>query len=489
MHFVSWPFVAFYLIVFSGYWLLRHQRHRLLWLLVASCVFYMSWKVPDVSTVAHQPSAVSSEGGRRAPWLILLILFSASVDYIAALAMERTASAVWRRRLLILSVVTNLGLLAYFKYTNFLLGTIDSASGYLGFDLQRPFLTIALPLGISFYTFETISYVVDVYRGKTKALRNLLDYALYIMFFPHLLAGPIVRPADFLPQLHRPKKWSWARLYLGARLFLLGMFKKAVLADYLAGVVDPTFQNPGQFHSASLWLAVLAYAMQVYGDFSGYSDMAIGIAHTFGYKLPANFNMPYFAANIAEFWKRWHISLSRWLRDYLFISMGGSRGGEWATYRNLIVTMFLGGLWHGANWPSVLWGLYHGLLLAGHRALSGQRWLAAPWFQPLRIPLTFLSCCLGLAIFRSQSIGDIGVVLSRLVVPTAGQMLETSQILIGVTGILAVFIGHALGTWGRLPTWERRVPEPVMGAVWATLLLIALMLLPDTSKAFIYFNF
>ena len=257
----------------------------------------------------------------------------------------------------------SLGLLGFFKYTNFLLGLVWPVIRPLGASSDPPFLKIILPLGISFYTFETISYVVDVYRRRIPAERKLLNYMLFLMFFPHLIAGPIVRPGDFLPQLERLRNFDWSRVELGARLFLLGLLKKAVIADQLAQVVDPIYAAPAGFGSATLWAATVAYAIQIYCDFSGYSDMAIGCAHAFGLKLPMNFNLPYLSQNVAEVWTRWHISFSTWLRDYLYIPLGGNRGGQLAACRNILLTMLLGGLWHGAGWTYVCWGLSRGLFL------------------------------------------------------------------------------------------------------------------------------
>jgi len=320
-------------------------------------------------------------------------------------------------------------------------------------------------------------------------VRDPLEYALYIMFFPHLVAGPIVRPRDFLPQLRRRHRFNWDRLQLGLQFFFLGLFKKAVLADRLVAVVDPVFANPGPFGSAATWLAVLAYSAQIYLDFSGYSDMAVGLAHMLGYRLPRNFNMPYLAANIADFWRRWHISLSSWLRDYLFIPLGGSRGSRWQTCRNLLVTMLIGGLWHGANWTFVAWGGLHGLLLAGHRLLPSWKWRESRAFRPLAVLTTFLAVCVGWVFFRAQSFADAGIILQHLFQPEWGLSLSKPQIwTVGV--ILAVLLaGHVLGASINLARRERVLPEAVMGAVLTGLLLLVLMLAPDESKAFIYFQF
>jgi alginate O-acetyltransferase complex protein AlgI len=311
MLFHSFPFLLFFAVVFAVYWSLPRHHWRMRWLLVASCVFYMNWN----------------------PWFLLLIASSSSIDYIVGLALEKIASPHYRRLLVGLSIAGNLSFLFYFKYANFFISSAQGLLASCGISFPCPVLSVVLPLGISFYTFEAISYVVDVYRGRIRAVRNPADYALYILFFPHLIAGPIVRPGHFLAQLGRAKHWNWDRMQIGVQLFLIGAFKKAVLADRLAAAVDPVFAEPGKWSTASVWLAVFAYAAQIYCDFSGYSDMAIGLAHLLGFKLPTNFRSPYLAAGLGDFWRRWHISLSSWVRDYLYIPLGGSRGGRWKSRR------------------------------------------------------------------------------------------------------------------------------------------------------------
>ncbi|HEX3314044.1 MAG TPA: MBOAT family O-acyltransferase, partial [Gemmataceae bacterium] len=375
-----------------------------------------------------------------------------------------------------------------FKYANFFLSSAAELGHWFGGSLDHVTLNVVLPLGISFYTFETISYVVDVFRRKVRAERDPVNYALFILFFPHLIAGPIVRPGDFLPQTRRTKRWNWSRMYLGLRLFLLGMFKKAVIADRLGAYVDPVFARPGDFGFAATWLAVLGYAFQIYGDFSGYSDMAIGIAHAFGFKLHPNFRMPYLSADIAEFWRRWHISLSTWLRDYLYIPLGGSRHGEVATYRNLLITMVLGGLWHGASWTFLAWGLMHGLLLAAHRALSKAKLL--DWVpRPLGIVTTFLCVAIGWIFFRAQRFEDALTILQHLAIPFGDAQTFGGLALIAIVCLSAMGIGHLAGAFGLDRTWDRPLPTMVAGAALGLAVVLVLLLLPEDGKRFIYFTF
>ncbi|HKB00932.1 MAG TPA: MBOAT family protein [Gemmataceae bacterium] len=465
MLFPTSQFLGFFLIVFTVYWLLGRHRWRMLWLTAASTYFYMAWS----------------------PWFILLILGSTSIDYLVAMRLNRVARDRTRQAMVALSVCVNLGILAYFKYAAFALDSARELTHWLGWSVPIPTAKAFLPLGISFYTFEAISYVVDVYRGRTTPVRNPLDYALYILFFPHLVAGPIVRAHDFLPQLERPKRFGWPRFQSGAQLFLIGLFKKSVIADQVAQAIDPVFADPARFGSTALWLAVLGYAIQIYCDFSGYTDMALGLAHTLGFKLPNNFNAPYLATSPADFWRRWHISLSRWLRDYLYIPLGGNRKGPVRTMINLFVTMLLGGLWHGANWTFVIWGAYHGLLLAI------QRLIPAGWDRPALRPvttlMTFLLVCIGWVFFRAQTLADAGQILRGLVVPTDGLGLAGDGSQLVLACVIVVLIGQAVGQIGGSARWLFRVPAPVAGAILALLMTLALLLMPGDGKVFIYFQF
>jgi alginate O-acetyltransferase complex protein AlgI len=357
-------------------------------------------------------------------------------------------------------------------------------------------LRVILPIGISFYTFEAINYTVDVYRGRVRAERDLAHFLLFITFFPHLVAGPIVRARDFLPQVRRPKRWDWARMQLGAQLFLLGLVKKLAIADRMAAFSDPVFGHPDEFGSYAVWVATLAYAVQIYCDFSGYTDMAIGCAHLLGYKLAANFNLPYLSRNVAEFWRRWHISLSTWLRDYLFIPLGGSRGGRRQTCRNLLVTMTLGGLWHGASWTFVVWGAFHGALLIAHRVF--RRWcerrprlcaiLLAPAGALACTALTLCCVCVGWVVFRATSPGSAVAMLTRLMVPHHGRGTPAPDGSFWIT--LGVFAAcHVLARRGAWRRSGETLPAPVLGFGYAAMLMLALVLAPESGKPFVYFQF
>jgi alginate O-acetyltransferase complex protein AlgI len=474
MLFCTQQFLLFFTLVFAAYWALPWHRARVWCLLGASFYFYASWN----------------------RWLALIVVVSTTLDYFLALGIQASV-ATWRRRALVsASVCANLGLLCYFKYANFFLDSLRDLLHSCGAAASLPTLSVILPVGISFYTFEAISYTVDVYRRRIPAERNLSHFMLFILFFPHLVAGPVVRARDFLPQARRRTRFSWLRLGLGARLFLLGLVKKLVIADHLALFADPVFADPAQFGTRAVWVAAVAYALQIYCDFSGYSDMAIGTAHLLGYKLSLNFNMPYLSANVGEFWRRWHMSLSGWLRDYLFIPLGGSKGGRWATARNLLVTMTLGGLWHGASWTFVLWGLLQGLLLCLHRGFQGfcasrpalDRLLRSRAGTASRVTATFVTFALTWVVFRSLTLGAAGTMVWRMLVPCGGRRWPLP--LVSFWCLLAVVVlGHALARSGL---WQRavvRLPAPVLGFGYAAACTLALVLAPDAGKAFIYFQF
>jgi alginate O-acetyltransferase complex protein AlgI len=430
-------------------------------------------------------------------WLALIICVSTAMDYAVARGLDASTSPRLRRLLLALSLVANLGLLVYFKYANFFLTSLKDALDALGTPSSFALLSVVLPIGISFYTFEAINYTVDVYRKRTPAEKDLGNFMLFITFFPHLVAGPIVRARDFLPQIHRRKRWDWPRVQLGVQYILMGLFKKVAIANHLALFVDPVFANPGQYRSGPAWLALLAYALQIYCDFSGYTDMALGTAHLLGYKLAQNFNMPYLSANVSEFWRRWHISLSSWLRDYLFIPLGGSRGTNRQTCRNLMITMTLGGLWHGANWTFVVWGILHGLFLVIHRSFRAycERWprldglLRTMPGVVLRVVFTFSCVCLGWVFFRAATFATAADFLHRLVIPNPSGLGNPLPQQSFVYLVILVALCHALA---QRDLWKRiavRLPAPVMGVGYAAVLTLALLLAPEVDRAFIYFQF
>jgi alginate O-acetyltransferase complex protein AlgI len=474
MLFCSLKFLGFFALVFAVYWALPWHRARVLLLLAASFFFYASWN--------H--------------WLACLIGVSTLMDYLIARRLEASHSTHWRRLLLVVSLGANLGLLVYFKYANFFLRSLEDGLHAAGMTASLPVLRVILPIGISFYTFEAINYIVDVYRRQIPAERSLAHFMLFITFFPHLIAGPIVRARDFLPQVRRRKRWSWPRLHFGAQLCLMGLFKKVAIADRMALYADPVFANPEQFGAAALWMAALAYALQVYCDFSGYTDMALGTAHMLGYKLAPNFNMPFLAANVAEFWRRWHISLSSWIRDYLFIPLGGSRGGAWQTGRNLLVTMSLAGLWHGASWPFVVFGLLQGWMLIIHRAFRSfcgarpvlSRLLQTSAGTAVRIAFTFVCFVCSLTVFRSNTVAAGFDMVGRMLTARPGPGLLLEPVGLWLT-VAVVALCHALAQRDLWRRWSALLPAPVRGLAYGGVLTLALLLAPDAGKAFIYFQF
>ncbi len=480
LFFCTQQFALFFLLVLGVYWLMPWHRARVYLLLAASIYFYASWN----------------------PYLALLIVVSTTIDFFLAHGIEATKVQRWKKLLLTINICGNLGLLCYFKYTNFFLDSIKETLLAAGLDAStiRP-LELALPIGISFYTFEAISYMVDVFKGRVKAEKNLAHFQLFILFFPHLVAGPIVRGRDFLPQVNRRKRWSWPRMQVGVQLFLMGFFKKWAVADRMAEFANPVFKDPEAFRTGAVWVAVIAYALQIYCDFSGYTDMALGCAHMLGYKLSVNFNMPYLAVNVSDFWRRWHISLSSWLRDYLFIPLGGSRGGTWRVCRNLMITMTLGGLWHlkaeeHAHWTFVVWGVLHGAYLIFHRgfkALCDNRPLAQRLLLSIpgticRCALTFLAVCVGWVFFRAETFSQAFAVLRRMVVLVPGNGSELHSNGVWFT-VLVLALCHIVATTGLWKRWSLRLPAPVLGASYALVFTMAQILAPAGGPVFIYFQF
>jgi alginate O-acetyltransferase complex protein AlgI len=500
MLFCSWPFARFFAVVFALYWLVPWGRlrctlplpgrrsaprrtftltgHELrVWLLLAaSFYFYASWNA----------------------WLALLICATTLTDYCLGLALEALTGPRVRRCLLLLSLVGNLGVLVYFKYANFFLGSLEQALNAAGVSASMPVLRVILPVGISFYTFEAINYTVDVYRRKVPAERNPAHLLFFVLFFPHLVSGPIVRARDFLPQIRRRKRWSWARCQLGLEYFILGLLKKWVVADQLAAFADPVFADPLAFSTRANWVGLLAFTLQVYCDIAGYSDMALGLAHLLGYKLAINFDMPYVATSVADYWRRDHISLSTWLRDYLFIPLGGSRGGRWQTCRNFMITMTLGGLWHGASWNFLIWGALHGVYLTvqrGFRFFCEARPRLDGLLQTvpgtaLRMALTFFCVYQGFVLFRAVTFTDAAAMWHRLWVPVHGPAVVHPAGYGFFWTIVAGFVlAHVAGVcrwWERL---SARLPAFAVSGGYVLALLLCMVLAPATTKQFIYFQF
>ena len=426
-------------------------------------------------------------------YFFLLAVVTVS-DFLLALLMDRTVTR-WKRKLwVVVSLCVNLGLLCYFKYTNFLLECWASLTGG-SFSM----LDIFLPVGISFFTFQSLSYTIDVYRREIKPLTNLLDYAFYVSFFPQLVAGPIVRARDFIPQIRRPLFVSDEMFGHGIFLIVSGLFKKAVISDYISvNFVERIFDNPTLYSGVENLMGVYGYALQIYCDFSGYSDMAIGIALLLGFHFNINFDSPYKSASVTEFWRRWHISLSSWLRDYLYISLGGNRKGKVRQYVNLIITMFLGGLWHGASWNFVLWGVLHGVALAVHKfwmSLTGRK--KGEQSHGIRrffgVVVTFHFVCFCWIFFRNADFATSVDMLRQIFTVFRPQLLP--QLLAGYWEVFALMgLGYMLHF---LPdSWERACTKtvirlPLLGKAVLMIALIYLVIQMKSSdiQPFIYFQF
>ena len=425
--------------------------------------------------------------------LVLLLLYSSYLDFFCGRAIHRAQSQRQKRLYLGLSLIGNLGVLAYFKYTNFALGSIRSLLGALGWKSQLGPLEIYLPIGISFYTFQSMSYSLDIYFGKLAPVSSLRQFALYVSFFPQLVAGPIVRARHFLPQLLNPVVIHQENLKFGLTLILYGLIKKVCIADNLSGFVQSTFSGELTRDSLVVLIGAVAFAIQIYCDFSGYTDIAIGSARILGFKLLDNFAHPYFASSISEFWKRWHISLSTWLRDYLYIPLGGNQKGKGRQLLNLMITMLLGGLWHGAAWHFVLWGFYQGFLLCVHKfVVADRRLLAHSWWVPLKILFTFYLTCIGWLIFITPDLQDLLFYVRKMCFldfATLGvaNLIESQPLVLFLMG--AFFVTHIISY--RVDGLSR-VFSQLGSALWAAGVLaglVILYLLAAGQQSFIYFQF
>lgn len=429
----------------------------------------------------------------------LVLLAVATSDFFIGKALGSARPQRQRKRLVAMSVVINLGMLCYFKYTNFFIGIANDISGRDLFDFKNIFL----PVGISFFIFQSMSYTIDLYRRRIEPLRKWVDYAFYLSFFPQLVAGPIVRARDFIPQIRQnPVRVTREMFGLGMFLIISGLFKKAVISDYISlNFVDRIFDNPMLYSGFENLMGVYGYALQIYCDFSGYSDMAIGIALLLGFWFPKNFDSPYKSATITEFWRRWHISLSTWLKDYLYISLGGNRRGKMRTYLNLMITMVLGGLWHGASMQFILWGGLHGGALAAHKfsmnlfpkAFKPVGADMPRWRRILGILLTFHLVCFGWILFRAPDMATVGNVISRIFTDFNASLAP--QV---VKGYLAVFglmlLGYTLHyvsnrTETAVSQKLSRSPMWVFAVLVTALIWIVMQIKSSGIQPFIYFQF
>jgi len=471
MIFSTIKFFVFFAIALPTALVLRRQsRASHLFLLGASFYFYMSWNA----------------------LFILLLVPAIALDYFVAPQIAVSKTDRQKRRWLLVSLIGNLGLLGFFKYTNFV---IDTANLILSADLQISNLDITLPIGISFHTFQTLSYTIDVYYGRIAVERSFVRLAVFVSFFPQLVAGPIVRARQFLPQLYREVSVDWDRIKGGAERFIIGLVKKLLIADAVAPYVDRVYANPPVYDSSTLWLATLAFGIQIYCDFSGYSDMAIGTAKCLGYEFPENFNMPYFATNVREFWQRWHMTLSNWLRDYVYIPLGGSRCSRLLVLRNLMITMLLGGLWHGASWKFVLWGALHGFYLIVHRfwleVKRKRNWEVNGPLRLILIPLstffTFLLVTLSWVYFRADNAATATGMIRRMLTGGKGGEFLSSPIL--SISVLVLITAHFLATFSDYGSLYRRLPTPFKVVGYGVIFyLLSISSIRDNTP-FIYFQF
>ncbi len=483
MLFHTWVFLVFFLIVYPVHLLLRRTRYMSLWLMIASYVFYGWWN----------------------PWYLLLLFGTSAIDYLMVLGMERSGTRARRRAWLIFSLVSNFGFLAYFKYSGFITENLNLLLGWLGSGVRLPdpisypnallsffgvpsehqFAGVLLPIGISFHTFQSMSYTIDAYRGNLQTERSFVRFLAFVSFFPQLVAGPIERAQNLLPQLGRAPAITREDITGGLSLCLVGFFKKVALADYLALYVDRVYGAPADFGSPALLLATFAFAWQIYFDFSGYTDLARGIARLMGFRLMLNFNNPYAATGLGDFWNRWHLSLSTWFKDYLYVPLGGNRGGAARTYLNMFLTMVISGLWHGAAWTFVIWGALHALGRVVTRELERTA------FYRDRVPVfvkqagVFAFVCLTWVFFRARSLTDAGIILRGIF---AGGFSDPRFPLLAAALIAAVWLYQLL--YSRGAGLGRALElRPVRVGLAGAMITYLLVLAQPSTKAFIYFQF
>jgi D-alanyl-lipoteichoic acid acyltransferase DltB (MBOAT superfamily) len=495
MVFNSYTFIAFFIIMLVLHNLPFPWKVKKTNLLIASYLFYAAWNPP----------------------FVLLLWLSTVVDFFVGRALYHEENKYKKKLLLVVSLIGNLGMLCFFKYGGFLLENFVNLVNVLGIDYHPAKPNIILPAGISFYTFTTLCYTIDMYKKKSEPVKNMLDFALFVTFFPHLVAGPIVRPPQLVPQFESPRTATQKQMTQGLLLLSLGLFMKVVLADgMLSKSADLVFSAPNALHPLDAWMGVLAFSGQIFFDFAGYSTCAIGVASCLGFVLPENFLYPYAAIGFSDFWRRWHITLSAWLRDYLYIPLGGNRKGKFRTYVNLMITMLLGGLWHGANWTFVVWGALHGLYLCIEKLIQDFRRRATRLAMevPTKEPVTlqgymaprFLkkvtSSNLALALFtfflvnvtwvffRSADFTTAWRLLNSMFgrVDNGAAVLQTISVIKITIITVAMVTCHWLMRNTRVLYVANKAPWWAVGIVWS-LLLILLLLAQESSSSFIYFQF
>ncbi|MAM28034.1 MAG: membrane-bound O-acyltransferase family protein [Flavobacteriaceae bacterium] len=487
MLFNSFDFAVFFPIFFVLYWVVhKHLTIRNVFLLLSSYVFYAWWD-----------------------WRFLfLIIFSSIVDFVVGGQIVKAKTKSAKRTLLIISLLTNLGLLAYFKYANFFIDSFINSFNFLGGNLDSFALQIILPVGISFYTFQTLSYTIDIYRGRLQPVKEWLPFFTFVAFFPQLVAGPIERASHLLPQFYKKYNFDYDRVKSGLLLALFGLFKKMVIADRLAVLVNQVYNNPTDYSGFELIIATVFFAFQIYCDFSGYSDIAIGISRTLGFDLMKNFKSPYFSRSITEFWRRWHISLSTWFRDYVYIPLGGSRKGNYRTYANLFIVFLVSGLWHGAAITFIIWGAVHGIFIVFEKILKEQSWTqedavakfnSSYFGQAWWMLFTFVVVTFAWIFFRANSFSDALTVISGSLEMKAitkerlfGLGLVEAELKVALVAILLLLLFEAFhNKFGALKVFNRQfiLVRWVFYFIAIFVIIIFGMYGENAPKEFIYFQF
>ena len=471
MLFNSFEFIIFFIIVFIAYWSLEDRKKQNILLLVASYVFYGCWD-----------------------WRFLtLIIASSIIDYTAGTKIFEAQTEKKRKQWLYVSLIANLGFLGIFKYYNFFASSFTDLTNLFGWHPSDLTLNIILPVGISFYTFQTLSYTIDVYRKEFLPAKDVVSFFTYVAFFPQLVAGPIERAANLLPQIENKRQFKKVWFNEGIIQIGVGFFRKIVIADTLGAYVDPIYNNIELHNPSTILFATIFYAFQIYFDFSGYSDIAIGTAKLLGFKFKQNFNLPYFSKSLTEFWRKWHISLSFWLRDYLYIPLGGNRKGVKITYRNLMLTMLLGGLWHGSSWNFVIWGGIHGTVLAIERYLNSRNILVRlRKIHLLSSITTFAIVLLAWVFFRAQNLKDAIIAIKAMF------SLDYGMPFIGdVTVVLNSLVVLSLGVLFDTYLFRNKIHlenlgttySPLKISIISTVIIMIIVLFYSTSQNFIYFQF